>query len=165
MSSAPSRSANTRIATLAHLLEEAWAGPAWHGPSLRQAIRSLSPDVAVVRPAGAAHSAWSIMLHAAYWKHRVTCRVLDRPRERFPLKPANFPAAPAKPDERRWRDDVGLVEECHVDLVHALEAFEDRRLDRRCGHWTVEESFRGAALHDVYHAGQIQLLRRQVKAR
>lgn len=90
---------------------------------------------------------------------------MDRrsPRARFSRQPSDWPSPPARPDPRRWLEDVTLLEHHHAGLESALATFDDASLSERRGKHTVEASFRGIALHDVYHAGQIRLVRRQLE--
>jgi hypothetical protein len=151
-----------RVQALARLLTETWSGPAWHGPALRQVVSGLTPVAASVRPEGASHSPWALVLHTAYWKHRVRCRITGDRGTRFPRTPSNFPAPPHAPDARSWREDLALLDRQHAELVSALRTVDDRDLGRRCGRYTVEASLRGIALHDLYHAGQIRMLQRMI---
>src|SRR5688572_25787746 len=84
----------------ARLLEEAFTGPAWHGPSLTGALRGVTPAEASWRPAPGRNTIWELLLHAAYTKHVVLCRLLGRP-ERFArgLRRAWWPATPDPADE------------------------------------------------------------------
>jgi len=152
-----------RATALEDLLAEAWTGPAWHGPALREVVHSLAPEQAIVRLRDASHSPWALILHAAYWKHRVRCRIANERGSRFARKPSNFPAPPREPDVTRWREDLAGLD-THAEALLALAAtLRDRDLDRPAGRYTVEASLRGIALHDLYHAGQIRMLQRMIE--
>jgi hypothetical protein len=89
-------------------------------------------------------------------------------RERFQRHPANFPDVPAEASEAAWRNDVRLLSEEHARLMHAVAAFPADALGRKAGprkHFTFADLIAGIALHDAYHAGQIQLLKRLWNAR
>lgn len=151
------------VVQLEGLLREAWAGPAWHGPSLRRIARDLDAGSAWRRPVGASHSPWEILLHLAYWKYRVTRRITGERGPRFPRGPANWPDAPAVADAERWAEDVALLEAMHAELLEVAAGLTDRDLTRQVGRHTVEESLRGMALHDLYHGGQVRLLQRMLE--
>jgi uncharacterized damage-inducible protein DinB len=151
-----------RATALEDLLTEAWTGPAWHGPSLRQVVHTLTPEAAIARVDRASHSAWALILHAAYWKHRVWCRITGARGSRFARRPSNFPAPPTEPDPGRWREDLDLLDAHAGELLTLAATLRDRDLGRRAGRYTVEASLRGIALHDIYHAGQIRMLQRML---
>lgn len=136
---------------LLRALDEAFHRRSWHGPNLRSALRGLSPAQAAKRPAGASHSIWELALHAAYWKYVVRRRLTRAKRGSFSRAPSNFPAI-GPVTAKAWAADLTLLENEHRLL---RETVASMRL-------TPAQEFlvRGAAFHDVYHAGQIRLLRR-----
>jgi hypothetical protein len=136
---------------LLRALDEAFNRRSWHGPNLRSALRGVTPAQAARRPAGVNHSVWELVLHAAYWKYVVRRRLTRAKRGSFSRTPSNFPAIPAV-NAKAWAADLALLENEHR-LLRATVA--SMRL-------TPAREFlvRGAAFHDVYHAGQIRLVRR-----
>ncbi len=145
-------------------LDEAYAGPAWHGPSLRVAIRGVNASVATWRPARRRHNIWEVVVHAAYWKANVRRRLTGQRDRDFPRQGRNWfrcPDGPGRPDEAAWRRDVALLAAEHRRLVLVVSALKPTSLERpSAGHrQTPLELVRGIAAHDVYHAGQIQILK------
>ena len=149
----------------AELLDEAFRGPAWHGPSLAAALRGVSAAEAAWRPAPGRNTIWELVLHAAYTKHVVRNR-LTRTSDRFPrdLPRAWWPAPPAPANELAWRRDRALLHAAHRALVEAVRAASPAALRRRVRR-PLAEHVAGAALHDTYHGGQISLLRKLFRAR
>jgi DinB superfamily len=135
-------------------LDEAFDKKSWHGPNLRGAIRGVSVEQAAWRPEGGRHNIWELTLHAAYWKYVVRRRLLKEKRGSFVLAGSNFFERPegGAVSEAAWRKDIGILEEEHRKL---REAIADKALTPAACHL-----IRGAAAHDLYHAGQIRLLRR-----
>jgi len=139
------------------LLEEAFSRKTWHGPNLKQSLKGVSAKQASWRPAPGRHNIWEFMLHAAYWKYAVRRRVEGRPRGSFILKGSNFFPRPqkGKATEAAWRADQSILANEH----RALEQSIRRVLKTPRGKKLLPMLY-GVALHDVYHAGQIRLLRR-----
>ncbi len=150
------RKTDDGAAKLLSLIDEAWLVKAWHGPTLRGALRGVTPSQAAWRPAGGRHNIWEIALHAAYWKYAVARRLRGGKRGAFPLKGSNWFAAPEPSDAAGWRSTLELLAAAHRDLRQAIIDWDKggRRNPVLSRHVT------GMAFHDVYHAGQIQLLRR-----
>jgi len=151
------------LALLLGWLHEAYTGPAWHGPSLRSALAGVDAAAAAWRPGPRRHNIWEIAVHAAYWKAVVRRRLTgDRARD-FPRKGRNWFRCPegGRPDDAAWRRDVALVAVEHRRLVEVVAAVSPASLERpSAGHrQTPLELVHGIAAHDVYHAGQIQLLK------
>ena len=158
---------------LAQLLSEqvsprSGRGP-WHGgPTVVGAIRGLSARDALWRPAPDRHSIWELALHIAYWHHSVTRRLRGGAREGFPRSPANWPAVPDRPDEAAWKRDCALVRAKHLEVAATIRAVPASTYGRRpLGNrkWTVAETILGAAQHEAYHTGQIQLVKRLLAGR
>jgi hypothetical protein len=137
------------------LLDEAYAKRTWHGPNLRQSLRGVSAKQAAWRPAPGRHNIWELAVHAAYWKYAVRRRLTGGRRGSFALKGSNFFRRPVELSERAWREDRALLEREHRALQTAVvEAFRAGRAKK------LLRQIYGVAFHDVYHAGQVRLLRR-----
>jgi uncharacterized damage-inducible protein DinB len=150
---------NTRIQLLG-ALDRAFDGRSWHGPNLLGAVRGLTPEEAFFRPGRGRHSVYDLVLHAAYWKYVARRRLTGEKRGSFPLKGSNFFPEPKVKDARAVRDARALLEREHVALRDLVEAMPDSVLAERRGKWTAEELIAGVAAHDLYHAGQIQLVKK-----
>jgi hypothetical protein len=154
------------VSSLLEQLDEAYDRQSWHGTNLRGALRGLSSDLALWRPAPDRHNIWEISIHAAYWKYAARRRLTGEKRGAFPRKGSNWFPSPISPTEGQWREDVGLLGESHRRLREAVAGLTDTDLRRRApgGKETIARLVRGVAAHDLYHAGQIQLLKRLLRA-
>ncbi len=139
------------------LLDEAYSRKTWHGPNLRQSLKGISAKQAAWRPAPGRHNIWELTLHAAYWKYAVRRRIEGGQRGSFVLKGSNFFARPekGKATNEAWRSDLALLEREHVALEQAIRGVLKTPRARK-----LMPSLYGVAFHDIYHAGQIRLLRR-----
>lgn len=155
-----------RLPLLLTILDQAFDAKAWHGTPLLGALRGLTPRDALWRPGPGRHNIWEVVLHTAYWKHAVWRRLTGAKRGAFPRGPSNWPRLPARPDLAAWRADVALLKERHRMLRQVVRGLSPSRLDAPTprGTWTNADQIHGIAAHDLYHAGQIQLLKRLRKA-
>jgi len=159
----------SEISLLLQLLDAGYNRKAWHGPNLRGALRGVTHDQAAFRPAPGRHNIWEIAVHASYWKYSVRRRLLAEPRGSFPLHGSNwFP----RPDESHdpaglWRADLRLLDEMHGLLREAVAGLCPALLHNPVPgpQMTVFSMISGIAMHDVYHAGQIQTLKRLLPER
>jgi uncharacterized damage-inducible protein DinB len=160
---APStRSRRAAVGALLSQLDEAYDRQSWHGPNLRGSLRGLTVDQVVWRPAPGRHNVWETAVHAAYWKYAAWRRLTGEKRGAFPRKGSNWFPSPGSPTERAWREELALLREFHGRLRAAVERLTDDELGRKApgGNETIGRLVRGVAAHDLYHAGQIQLLKR-----
>jgi hypothetical protein len=151
---------NADIRLLLDLLDEAFDKKSWHGPNLRGSIRGVSARDAAWRPAPTRHNIWELTLHVAYWKYVVRRRVTGEKRGSFVLPGSNFFARPVELSEAAWKHDIGILVAEHQSLRLAVSELPIE-LSRNSKKWRATlHLIRGAAAHDIYHAGQIRLLRR-----
>lgn len=142
---------------LLDILEEGYWKKAWHGPNLKQSLRGVTAKQAAWRPAAKRHNIWEETLHAAYWKYDVR-RILEGGKSgSFVLKGSNFFSRPekGKATETAWKSDREILESEHEQLREAV-----RKALRGSSAEKTARLIYGVAFHDIYHAGQIRLLRR-----
>lgn len=140
-------------------------GTAWHGgPTPLGTLRGVSARLAARTPPGRAHSIWELALHIAYWDYAVRRRLLRGERiPRFPRSPSNWPRVSRPATEAAWAEDRALLKQEQDLLVETIAAFPALLLSRKAQkgkRWTWGELISGIAVHDAYHAGQIQILKR-----
>ena len=152
--------AGPAVASLLQQLDEAFDVRSWHGTNLRGSLRGLSPKVAAWRVSPRRHNIWELAVHAAYWKYAARRRLTGARRGDFPLSGSNWFPRPVKATAAAWQADLALLAEEHARLRAAIAKLRDSDLSRRLGRGTVGFLVRGVASHDLYHAGQIQLLKR-----
>ncbi len=156
-----------RVEQLLAVIDQAYNRRSWHGTNLRGAIRGLTAGEAGWRPAPGRHNVWEITVHAAYWKYAVWRRLAGEARRSFPLKGSNWFPRGDDADQTAWKADVALLDRMHRDLRQAIARLNDRALDKTPRGSTVTNFalISGVAAHDLYHAGQIQLLKRLMRRR
>ena len=125
----------------------------------RRASRRLAGR-RLFRPGPERHSIYDLVLHTAYWKYSVRRRLTGEKRGSFALEGSNFFPAPPRSTAKEVAAAKLLLEREHRELRQAVEDLPDGAFRARLGRWTAEAVIAGAAAHDVYHAGQIQLLKR-----
>src|SRR5437870_1140293 len=152
-----------QISLLLAFIAEGYSQKAWHGPNLRGSIRGLTAKEAAWRPGKNRHNIWEIVVHCAYWKYAVRRRLLDAKRGSFALKGSNWFKRPdGDVSEKAWHQDVKLLEELHRSLVDAVKDMKPSQLNeisRGGSRVPNRQMIAGIAMHDVYHAGQIQLIK------
>jgi DinB superfamily len=154
---------DSNISILLIFIDQAFDHKSWHGTNLRGSIRGLRSADASWRPAHGRHNIWEIVVHAAYWKYVVRRRLLSEQRGSFPLKGSNwFVRGDGGSDEAAWKSDVDLLHEIHRSLREAVSELSSKELGYKPASSKVSnlELVTGVAAHDLYHAGQIQFLKR-----
>jgi uncharacterized damage-inducible protein DinB len=147
---------------LLFLIDTAYNRVSWHGTNLRGSLRGVSPRQAAWRPGRHRHNIWELVVHAAYWKYIAWRRLTSATRGAFPLAGSNWFARPQDATGAAWRSDLAVLEQMHRTLRTAIAGLDSRDLDQppAKGRTTKRALVTGVAAHDLYHAGQIQLLKR-----
>ena len=145
----------TDSAQMAEIVEQGYQRAAWHGPNLRQSLRGVSAKTAAWRPGPGRHNIWEIAVHAAYWKYAVRRRLRGEKRGSFALQGSNWFQLPTELSEKAWREDLALLGSEHMKLRQAVADWVEGKTRP-----VPARVIFGAAFHDVYHAGQVRLLRR-----
>jgi len=136
---------------LLDFIDSAFDKRSWHGANLMGALRGVGAKQAARKLKGR-KSIWEQALHAAYWKHIVLNQLIGT--QPFPRRGSNWIKPPAKLSDRAWRADVKFLRDRHKRFRKAVIASRGKLSAKAL------KMVYGAAFHDVYHAGQIKLLRR-----
>ncbi len=158
-----------RLREILNLLNPPAGKRLWYGGATAAGcVRGVTPQQAAWRPATKRHSIWELTLHLAYWNYAVRRNLEVLPPGTFPRSPANWPAVPKPADAPRWKVDRALLRSEHVRLVEAVRVFDPRRLDEAApgsGNYRLVDLLFGIVSHDLYHVGQIQVLKRLYESR
>ena len=155
---------NSEIANLLTIIDQAFDHTSWHGTNLRGSIRRVNAKDASWRPAIGRHNIWETVVHAAYWKYIVRRRLLSEAKASFALDGSNWFERPLAKGltEAAWKADVALLVETHKTMREAIERLPPGKIHTTPNGSKVSNFalITGIAAHDLYHAGQIQLLKR-----
>ena len=144
------------IERLLEQLNAAYGGPAWHGPALRELLEGVTEEQAQARPIANAHSILELVVHVRTWMDAATERLAGSLRELT--------------TEEDWSDvaktswPVVLEELDHAEsrLCDAVARLRPEQLDERVPgrKYTIYKLIHGVIQHNLYHAGQIAILKK-----
>ena len=147
---------------LLFLIDSAYDHVSWHGTNLRGSIRGVSPRQAAWRPAANRHNIRELVVQSAYWKYVAWRRLTRTKRGSFTLGGSNWMSRPQEASAKAWKADIQLLADMHRTLRDAVAALRPADLARKPKGSKVTNLVlvTGVAAHDLYHAGQIQLIKR-----
>src|SRR5436190_1432865 len=151
----------TEIDRILDQLKRAFEGPAWHGPSIKESLNGVTAEQAHARPLPNAHTIWELVHHIAVWEDVGRRRLEGDPAE-VPLSSvADWPPAEDL-SETAWEKSQAALDRSHQALVEAISRVPESRLDEPIlkGKSTVFVTLHGVIQHDLYHAGQIAILKK-----
>ena len=164
----PNADRHVELARIEDQLRRALEGGAWHGPAVLELLDGVTAEQARAHPIAGAHSIWELVLHLAAWKNEV--------RHRLSGEPAGEPEDGDWPTVQNvgakgWKEAREKLELAHRLLVSAVKDFPEQNLyvpinDARelvpGAGTSYYELLHGIVQHDVYHAGQIAVLKKGV---
>jgi hypothetical protein len=149
----------SEIERIVEQLRQVHEGEAWHGPSVREAVEGVTAKGAAARPVGAGHTIWELVHHVRVTDEAVRAHVAGEAAADLPSWPAAPPA-----HERSWRQEIQELTATQQALRAAVARFPEERLHENLpgnGHSYWYELL-GILHHDLYHAGQIAILKKAV---
>jgi uncharacterized damage-inducible protein DinB len=156
----------SETARLADQARRAFEGEAWHGDSLLKILSDVDAGTASARPIAEAHSIWELLLHIAAWDGAALRRSQGIATELTDEQ--NFPAV-TDTSPSAWQQAIQETTKTHDDMVRAIAAFPDGRLGEQVPgksepYYNFFYLFAGIVQHELYHAGQIALLKKAAMA-
>jgi uncharacterized damage-inducible protein DinB len=157
---------DSEVSRLVDQLEREHGGEPWHGTSLVGILTGVSPEQAAARPLAGAHTIWELVLHITAWKGEVRRRLGGAPAGA--PDEGDWPAPPSSPTAEAWRQALDALEEADRALVDTIARLPDEQLSELTNDPRVEagsadtyfQLVQGILQHDVYHSGQIALLKK-----
>jgi uncharacterized damage-inducible protein DinB len=139
-------------------LRRAFEGSAWHGPSLHELLADVTAERAAARPLIGAHSIWELVLHVTAAKDLVRRRLAG---ERAELSPEEDWPAVTAPSEAAWQELLVSLKRAQTELRNTMARVVDSGLEGMVPgkDHSVYIMLHGIIQHDLYHAGQIALLK------
>jgi uncharacterized damage-inducible protein DinB len=152
----------SEAARIADQLRRAFDGEAWHGDSLFEILNGVTAGRAAARPIAGAHTIWELVLHIAAWDGAVLRRMCGV--EVSLSDEENFPPV-TNASDAAWRTALTQVRQVHEELIATVAALPDSRLDDKVpgkegAHYTFYYMLHGVVQHELYHAGQLALLKK-----
>jgi len=153
----------TEIERIKDQIQKTFYSDAWHGGSVMEFLSEISAKEAASRPLKARHSIWELVPHMETWK-RVARYALERKEiGRISLEEDWPPIEDVS--EESWAQTVESLREEHEALVGALSHLNEERLEatvpgRSYSFYTL---LHGVIHHDLYHLGQIAVLKMKKK--
>jgi uncharacterized damage-inducible protein DinB len=157
---------DSEVSRLVDQLEREHGGEPWHGTSLVGILSGINAKQAAARPLSGAHTIWELVLHLTAWKGEVRRRLGGAPAGA--PDEGDWPGPPSSPTPEAWRQALDALEEAHRALVDTIARLPDGQLseltnDPRVDEGSADTCFQlvqGVLQHDVYHSGQIALLKK-----
>jgi len=144
------------------ILREGYGDGAWHGPDLKAALADVTPESAFQRPAPGRHNIAEIALHHAYCARAARAKLTGGDAEPFVLEGDDWFDL-SDSSVLPWKKILEVVEREQERLADSLA-----ELNKGASAASLRDDERfdlvlGITCHAIYHAGQIQLIKRLLR--
>ena len=154
-----STAANPMTGLERRVLDEGYGPGAWHGADLKAALADVTAALAFWRPAQGRHNIAEIALHHAYCTHAVRAQVSGRPADPFVLEGSDW--FDLADETTLYRVQVQAIVKTEQERLAELVA--DIESGQAVSPLADAERLNlvlGITCHAIYHAGQVQLIKR-----
>jgi len=153
----------TAVPPESRILNEGYGPGAWHGPDMKAALADVKPALAFWRPATGRHNIAELVLHHAYFVRAVRSQISGRPAEPFVLPGEDwFVVTDQKPIS--WSKVQSTLESEQQRLAELVAAIEAGTVTPATAAPERFGLILGITCHAIYHAGQVQLIKRLQEA-
>jgi uncharacterized damage-inducible protein DinB len=150
---------------IASQLRRSYEGIAWHGPALRELLEGVIAEHAAAKPLSGAHSVWELLLHIEAWERQALTTLQGETYESI-TGDADWPPV-RETSAQAWQAALERLQSTTSKLVEAIRLMDDAKLDdivagKEFNHYFL---LHGVVQHNLYHAGQIALLKKATEPR
>lgn len=150
----------SEIVRITDQLKRAYEGEAWHGPALRVLLADVTSERAAKHPLAGAHSIWEIVRHIGVWEDVARRRLAGQAIPEISAA-QDWPQV-TEVSEAAWRKALEDLERGHRQLRETIAGLPEERLEEIVPGkgYSVYVMLHGVVQHDLYHAGQIAVLKK-----
>lgn len=151
----------SEVKRIADQLRRSLSGTAWHGPSLFELLGDVTSEEANTHPVPGGHSIAELVLHVAAW--------MDVARRRLDTDVPTLQGEADWPLPGEWAAAVSTLRQAGTQLAERVDRLSDEDLEKKVRADAAEYSqyflLHGVTQHNLYHAGQIAMLRKALRTR
>lgn len=147
---------------IADQLQRAFDGAAWHGDAMLQILRNITPEQAACRPLPQAHTIWELVRHIAAWEDVLLKSLRGEPYVMLHGDDDWPPVGDAS--AAAWMAEIERLKTITTQLIEAMRSFPESRLHETIPgqNFTFYVALHGVVQHNLYHAGQIAILKKAI---
>jgi uncharacterized damage-inducible protein DinB len=153
----------TEVARISQLLDQTYEGDPWHGSSVKQVLQGVHALQAAKRVLSNTHTIWELVRHMTAWRNFAFQKMAGDKNFDILNSEQDWPPV-TEWSERNWLEDLQALDESQKRLVQAVNNMTEGKLEelvqgREYSFYTL---LHGIIQHDLYHTGQIALLKKHI---
>lgn len=141
-------------------IKTTYQGDSWHGPNVLKTLEGVDIKQAKARPIPGRHTIWELTDHIAFWLEVATEAVKGNYMK--PDMKGNWPEMGKAEEE--WNKSLNRLEVSVNSLLDALAPLSSEDMERMVPDTdnNLRHMLHGALHHNLYHAGQIAILKKKL---
>lgn len=162
----PEQRSITEVDRIRDQFRRAFEGEAWHGPSVLALLDGVTAQQAAAHPVPGAHSIWELTLHIGAWERACLLRLKGDPAQ---LTDTEDWETINDTSDAAWERTKQRLIDNHRELLDAIANVDESRLNEpilthpNIPFSSVYVTLHGSVQHDLYHAGQIAILKKALE--
>jgi uncharacterized damage-inducible protein DinB len=152
----------TEINRIHQLLISTFNGDPWHGSAVMYILSGITAQQAIAQPFANNHHIWGLALHMVAWRKFTLEKLRGNAAYSISTPEQDWPAV-AQTDEQAWQQTLQDLRQSQQALLETIQRLDDEWLDKVVPgkSYTFYVLLHGIIQHDLYHSGQIALLKKQ----
>jgi hypothetical protein len=150
-----------KVKFLRDQIKTTFKGDSWHGPNLVNTLAGIDHTQAMLRPIGERHTIWELTDHIAFWMEEVWKSIDDH----APLNPnKKLDWSKMGTTEVEWQQSVSRMEVAVNLALDTLLEWTNEDLEEQVPgeKYNFKQMLHGMLHHNLYHSGQINLLKTKI---
>lgn len=155
------------INQLDEMFRGAAQGKTWHGQSVWETLKNISAEEAAAHPIPDSHSIWDYLLHIINWREYAIQILSNDEPYIIELNTEKDWTTITDFSQEAWKTALELYKKSTDELSEAIKKIDDSKLEEIVPkqNFTFHTVLHGVIQHDIYHSGQIVLLKKILKAK
>lgn len=143
--------------------KEVYNGKPWYGENIVSKLNGITDELAFVRPLENVHSIAEVVAHMTYWRKSLISRLNKDESFNASVESADNWRDPSQLREEGWDKVWSDFEASQEEIVEALSRQPVTILETEYSKgYTFAYLIQGIIDHDIYHLGQIGLIRKML---
>ena len=146
------------------MLKNNWDGSMWYGTNLSSVLKDINAEKAFQKPTAGSHNIYELAAHLLCWRTFVIEMLKGNAGYKVEINSEQDWPTAYQPTDISWNEALNHLEKSQTELMNLLNAFDESKL----GELVEGRDFKyhvllnGVLHHDIYHSGQISILKNLV---
>lgn len=152
----------SEISRLQQMLQNSWDGNMWHGTNLKQVLEGIDFGKAFRKPTAGSHNIYELLMHMHCWRKFTVEQLKGNSSYQVELNSETDWPVKYEQTEASWKTGLALFKKSQEEIMASFSNLKEEMLDEMVPgrKFTWYALIHGLIHHDIYHSGQISILKK-----